>query len=1497
MTETERRKNLLLKYSEMQISEVNFVVDLVKKNKPKKILEIGLAAGSCSALIFEELKADISVQMYGIDYNESYYKDKEKKSGWLIGEVYPKLQDRFHIFTGGLAACFMDDIGKDIDFCVIDTMHVLPGELLDFLMVLPYLKDGAICVLHDTNLQNLPIKNGSICVDKDLINNGLHFANEAYATNILMNVLSCEKFFPSEFLKDYAVPNIVALKITPDLKKYVKNVFWALALPWHYKLPDKDAIIISEYFNKHYSQELSKYFLKIRKIMHTKIDIGEVETHKLYEEKYGLEARVKLSREVIDQKEAEIKNKNQDLEQKNIDLKNLKQGLEHREQDLWQKNQELSSVNIKLSSTIAVLDSRNKELTDIYGSKGWKLISIIRRIIEKIFKRGSLRRKVAVVITKSLLKTMNVVIRFISLIKKIILVTKRDGFKKTTVRIYRYIFSGGKILVDAQKYANIDVLYKKWAGSINKRKPVIVFQVEAFDKGGLEEIVLMLSKGNKIREYFNTLIFVAGNDVGYMSELAEKQNIPVIALGNNAEYLKGLVQTFNIKICHLHYSLFGIEIYKNMGVKVVYTIHNNYIWMNQGDVKYRTEKYALVDKFVAVSSQVKDYFSKKFSIDPYMIKVVLNGIDLESLVLPEKVNRKEYNLSDKDFVFINVSSFGPNKFHSLMVVAFNKFVKKHPNAAMLFVGNVADNHYFKIISKEIKKYNLSDKIKIIDFVPKEKIFGLMYMSDCFMLPSLTEGLSVAMIEAMYCRLPLILSDVGGSYDAINKSDIGLVIKNPYNDMQALDSSVVNSKYIDDSNLNNLDDLYGAMDNIYLNYKKWEAKAVLGKEKVETVFNSSHMCEEYKDIFCGLELSPDAAQVLTPLEVQKMLDVVELAVVAPYPSSYRVREGWMSRIYSIDKIINQKKRLYIHYSSGHGNELKIMEHKEGVWEVCVSPDNIKHNNFLDIVFGRVGHVYVHTLHLAEYIMPWISTGKIIVDFHGITPEEEAMLGNTHLVKKYEAIERRVLREASACVMVTRAMERHYKEKYSEIFPKVIIIPIVESTIPVQKNLSVKSLAKTKVNVIYSGGSQSWQNVDAMLLLADKVKSFANVRILSHDWKIFSLKAKKMGISSNITFGFCSKKDLSKEYSKADFGLMLRDDTAVNRVACPTKIFEYMSYGIIPITRSESIGDFKEFDYAYISESDFINGITPVVSMRKIMAEKNYQVISFMNKLFVDGANELMTRLSTEIVSKNVKEFISLEHYRRNYLLRHIDVSTQKGLEIGAYRRPTIATSEGDIKFLDYYSTADLKNSASSTGEGVEDVVNVDYVVKDDHYDNYVKDKFDYIIANHVIEHVSNPIKWLQTLSNMLNDGGVAFIVAPDKKYNFDRYRSDTTLSHLITDYFSGINHIQPCDALDVALYYDMSYINQKNRIEDRLTKDFITKSMKEDHPGLHSHVFQSELFLDKILKPILYAHLIDFSLLDYVYSTQFGEFVLILRKGWKPIEFSGDEFYKIAEDTQ
>ena len=78
--------------SEMTEWQLGFLCGLIKQKKPKKILEIGVAAGGTTAVILNCVSLlDIDVEVFSIDVNEKLYSDSSKNTGYLAEQCMPYL--------------------------------------------------------------------------------------------------------------------------------------------------------------------------------------------------------------------------------------------------------------------------------------------------------------------------------------------------------------------------------------------------------------------------------------------------------------------------------------------------------------------------------------------------------------------------------------------------------------------------------------------------------------------------------------------------------------------------------------------------------------------------------------------------------------------------------------------------------------------------------------------------------------------------------------------------------------------------------------------------------------------------------------------------------------------------------------------------------------------------------------------------------------------------------------------------------------------------------------------------------------------------------------------------------------------------------------------------------------------------------------------------------------------------------------------------------------
>ena len=268
-----RLDDYYIEFSEMTKQECQFLNSLILRNKPVKILELGVSAGGSSVILLNAIKENEKAKLYSIDYLNHWYKDQGCKTGFVL-DKYPELKTKWKLFTGALALAFLDQIGDDIDFIFIDTMHVNPGEILDFLMALPFLKENAMVVFHDTKLFT--------DLDETDRHSQIWFAF-ANTNNLLMSTVYGKKYLPVggectwinlPFKKiDMNIPkvtgsklhfpNIGGIAIDKNTRSRIFEIFNLLTLQWLYLPNDDELVEITEFFSKYYDPLLVNHFKEI----------------------------------------------------------------------------------------------------------------------------------------------------------------------------------------------------------------------------------------------------------------------------------------------------------------------------------------------------------------------------------------------------------------------------------------------------------------------------------------------------------------------------------------------------------------------------------------------------------------------------------------------------------------------------------------------------------------------------------------------------------------------------------------------------------------------------------------------------------------------------------------------------------------------------------------------------------------------------------------------------------------------------------------------------------------------------------------------------------------------------------------------------------------------------------------------------------------------------------------------------------------------------------
>ncbi|HHD1572772.1 TPA: glycosyltransferase family 4 protein [Enterococcus faecium] len=315
-----------------------------------------------------------------------------------------------------------------------------------------------------------------------------------------------------------------------------------------------------------------------------------------------------------------------------------------------------------------------------------------------------------------------------------------------------------------------------------KRALIVASVASMIDQFNMENIKLLLSLGYKVEVAAN--FENPGNMSVQKKELLTAKlkqmrvEVHQIDFSRNMKQvknhliaykqLKKVVANNKIDIIHCHSPIGGVIsrlVGKTNNVKVIYTAHGFHFYKGAPLINwilyYPIEK--LLSKFtdVIVTINKEDYFlcKKKFS-NRKTIYIPGIGLDINKIDKLKKSTQKdireEVGFSNSDVIVVSVGELNENKNHETIIRAIKLLDSK---VKYLICGIGTQKEYLESL---ITKLGLSERVLLLGY--RTDIVDILCKSDIFAFPSIREGLGMAALEAMRCKLPLVTSNSHGIND-------------------------------------------------------------------------------------------------------------------------------------------------------------------------------------------------------------------------------------------------------------------------------------------------------------------------------------------------------------------------------------------------------------------------------------------------------------------------------------------------------------------------------------------------------------------------------------------------------------------------------------------------------------------------------------------------------------------------------------------------------------
>jgi len=314
----------------------------------------------------------------------------------------------------------------------------------------------------------------------------------------------------------------------------------------------------------------------------------------------------------------------------------------------------------------------------------------------------------------------------------------------------------------------------------------IALALESSGPGGAENMVVQL--GFALRDLGHAPIVVTMRE-GWMTERAAAGGLPVwiepqrpgLDLGWVVRFARRLVRE-RIDVLHTHefaMNVFGGTAAVLARIPSLSTIHGKH-WI--ADRKRRAIAYRVLSRLgvpvVAVSEDLASYLASGLGMARERIRLVHNGIPMRATqeATPEETGdrpsgradaRRRVGLPAEGLLVLAVGNLYPVKDHATLLRALPSL----PGVQVAIAGRGEEEPNLRRLAAEL---DVEDRVHLLGL--RDDVDRLLAAADLFVQPSRSEGLPLAVLEAMGAGLPVVATRVGGMGEAIVEGETGLLVE-------------------------------------------------------------------------------------------------------------------------------------------------------------------------------------------------------------------------------------------------------------------------------------------------------------------------------------------------------------------------------------------------------------------------------------------------------------------------------------------------------------------------------------------------------------------------------------------------------------------------------------------------------------------------------------------------------------------------------------------------
>lgn len=304
--------------------------------------------------------------------------------------------------------------------------------------------------------------------------------------------------------------------------------------------------------------------------------------------------------------------------------------------------------------------------------------------------------------------------------------------------------------------------------------------IETDGPGGAERMVTLLADTLQQSGYPG-VAFVPARREGWLEAELAAAGVPIeyvpLERPISPRFARALAAAFrrhNVTLAHSHeftMAFYGAWAARLAGIPHVITMHGSRYyaerWQRRLALRWAVTSSSAV---TAVSRPLADSMRRDLWLRRRKVAVVPNGIRAPQPAAAPAPLRAELGLGSHDRLLLAVGNLYPVKGHADLVAAVATLATRHPSLHLAIAGrgDLAD-----ALRRDAVARGIGARVHLLGL--RSDVADLLASADAFVLPSHSEGLPLALLEAMFCGLPIVATRVGEVPAALG-DDAGLLVE-------------------------------------------------------------------------------------------------------------------------------------------------------------------------------------------------------------------------------------------------------------------------------------------------------------------------------------------------------------------------------------------------------------------------------------------------------------------------------------------------------------------------------------------------------------------------------------------------------------------------------------------------------------------------------------------------------------------------------------------------